>query len=54
LDRIGTGYGDAEWPERELKEAGNARVGCGFITGSLARKPELLRAALRHSLAAII
>ena len=32
LGIIGGDYGDADWLERELDEAGNARVGCGFIT----------------------
>jgi len=39
LGLIGGGYGDAEWLEREFAEAGNARVGCGFITWSLAKRP---------------
>jgi nitronate monooxygenase len=42
LGLLGGGYGDAEWLEREFKAAGNARVGCGFITWSMARKPHLL------------
>lgn len=54
LGLIGGGYGDAEWLERELAEAGNARVGCGFITWSLARKPQLLDQVLVHSPAAIM
>ena len=53
LGLIGGGYGDADWLERELSEAGNARVGCGFITWSLARKPHLLDQVLLHSPAAI-
>src|SRR5215207_6177188 len=32
LGLIGGGYGNAEWLEREFAAAGNARVGCGFIT----------------------
>ena len=54
LGLIGGGYGDAEWLEREFAAAGNARVGCGFITWSLARRPELLQQVLRHSPAAIM
>jgi nitronate monooxygenase len=54
LGLIGGGYGDADWLERELNKAGNARVGCGFITWSLARRPHLLRQALRHAPAAIM
>src|SRR5258707_8472872 len=54
LGLIGGGYGDADWLEREFSEAGNSRVGCGFITWSLARKPHLLDQVLRHSPAAIM
>jgi nitronate monooxygenase len=54
LGLIGGGYGDAQWLERELAQAGNARVGCGFITWSLARKPQLLDQVLRHSPAAVM
>lgn len=42
LGLIGGGYGDAEWLLREFDAAGSARVGCGFITWSLALKPRLL------------
>lgn len=51
---IGGGYGDAEWLEREFAEAGNARVGCGFITWSLAKRPELLELVLTRSPAAVM
>lgn len=51
---IGGGYGDAEWLEREFAAAGNARVGCGFITWSLAKQPELLDRLLAHSPAAVM
>jgi nitronate monooxygenase len=54
LGLIGGGYGDADWLEREFSAAGNARVGCGFITWSLARKPQLLEQVLLHSPAAIM
>jgi nitronate monooxygenase len=54
LGLIGGGYGDADWLEREFAQAGNARVGCGFITWSLARKPHLLDQVLRHSPAAVM
>jgi nitronate monooxygenase len=54
LGLIGGGYGDADWLEREFAQAGDARVGCGFITWSLARKPHLLGQVLRHSPAAIM
>jgi nitronate monooxygenase len=54
LGLIGGGYGDAEWLEHEFDQAGNARIGCGFITWSLARKPQLLDQVLRRSPAAIM
>ncbi|HWG78936.1 MAG TPA: nitronate monooxygenase [Stellaceae bacterium] len=54
LGLIGGGYGDGEWLEREFSAAGNHRVGCGFITWSLARRPELLAQALAHGPAAVM
>ena len=49
LGMIGGGYGDAGWLDREFAEAGDARVGCGFITWSLAQKPQLLELVLEHA-----
>lgn len=46
LGLIGGGYGDAEWLTREFSAAAGARVGCGFITWSLARQPHLLELLL--------
>ena len=54
LGLIGGGYGDRAWLEREFAAAGNARVGCGFITWSLASNPELLDVVLEHSPAAVM
>jgi nitronate monooxygenase len=54
LGLIGGGYGDADWLGRELAAAGNARVGCGFITWSLAKQPALLDQVLAHAPAAIM
>jgi nitronate monooxygenase len=54
LGLIGGGYGDPEWLTREFGAAGNARVGCGFITWSLAKRPELLDQVLRHEPAAVM
>lgn len=54
LGLIGGGYGDADWLAREFAAAGNARVGCGFITWSLAKTPGLLALALSHSPAAVM
>jgi nitronate monooxygenase len=54
LGLIGGGYGDAEWLEREFAQARNTRIGCGFITWSLAKRPQLLDLALAHSPAAMM
>jgi nitronate monooxygenase len=54
LGLIGGGYGNAEWLAREFAAAGNARVGCGLITWSLARAPDLLAEVLRRAPAAIM
>ena len=48
LGLIGGGYGDSQWLEQQFRAAGNARIGCGFITWSLAKQPHLLEAALAH------
>ncbi len=54
LGVIGGGYGDADWLDREFAAAGNTRVGCGFITWSLAKKPELLDQVLARRPAALL
>src|SRR5277367_1288597 len=54
LGLIGGGYGDPDWIEREWSRAGNSRIGCGFITWSLAKRPEVLDRALAHKPAAIM
>jgi nitronate monooxygenase len=54
LGMIGGGYGDPGWLGREIAAAGNARVGIGFITWSLARQPEVLDVALAHAPPAIM
>lgn len=54
LGLIGGGYGDAAWLEQQFAAAGDARVGVGFITWSLARDPALLRQVLRHRPAAVM
>jgi nitronate monooxygenase len=46
LGLIGGGYGDAQFIETAFRDAGNEAVGAGFITWSLAKKPELLEAVL--------
>jgi nitronate monooxygenase len=54
LGLLGGGYGNGDWIERERTRAGNARIGCGFITWSLARNPGLLAGVLRHEPAAVM
>src|SRR4051794_41329160 len=54
LGLIGGGYGDGAWLEREFAAAGNARVGCGFITWSLEQRPELLDSVLARLPAAVM
>ena len=51
---IGGGYGDADWLEQQFATAGNARVGCGFITWSMAKNPELLDQVLARRPAALM
>lgn len=54
LGLIGGGYGDADWLKREFGLAEGQRVGCGFITWSLARQPELLDETLERRPATIM
>jgi len=54
LGMLGAGPGDAAWIEREYAAAGNARVGCGFITWMMARRPEVLEVALAHAPCALL
>ena len=54
LGLIGGGYGDGGWLEREFSAAGNAKIGCGFITWSLAKQPELLEQVLARRPAAVM
>jgi len=49
---IGGGYGNEEWLARELDAAGDARVGVGFITWSMAKNPRILDIALERRPAA--
>jgi nitronate monooxygenase len=46
LGLIGGGYGDETWLDAQFAEAGDAGVGCGFITWHL--RPEVLDAVLRR------
>jgi nitronate monooxygenase len=54
LGLIGGGYGDANWLERQFAAAGASRVGCGFITWSMARDPKLLDDVLARRPAALM
>jgi nitronate monooxygenase len=46
LGLIGGGYGDPAWVEAAFEEAGDAPVGIGVITWSVARRPELIERIL--------
>jgi len=54
LGLIGGGYGDAAWLDEQLRIAGIARCGVGFITWSLERQPALLDRVLDHGVPVII
>jgi nitronate monooxygenase len=45
---IGGGYGDAAWLDEQFHAAGNASVGCGFITWSLEGNSGLLDRVLQR------
>lgn len=51
---IGGGYGDETWLTREMNAIADARVGIGFITWSLAKRPHLLDLALERNPPAIM
>jgi nitronate monooxygenase len=54
LGIIGGGYGDADWLEAQFAAAGSARVGCGFITWSMAKNPSVLDQVLARMPAALM
>jgi nitronate monooxygenase len=54
LGLIGGGYCDPEWLQREFDQADGTRVGCGFITWSLARTPRVVDEALAREPATIM
>jgi nitronate monooxygenase len=55
LGLIGGGYGgNDEWIARQWAAAGNARIGCGFITWSLAKNPTMLDGVLARKPAAVM
>src|SRR3954464_16029005 len=43
---VGSGYADANAIRKELSEAGNTRVGVGFIVWALEKNPQALDVAL--------
>lgn len=51
---IGGGYGDEAWLTREMDAAGDARVGVGFITWSMAKNPRVLDLVLERRPPAIM
>ncbi|MGF1651626.1 MAG: NAD(P)H-dependent flavin oxidoreductase [Hyphomicrobiaceae bacterium] len=54
LGFVGGGYGDEAWLKTEVRAAGNARVGIGFITWKVMRDaPHLIDQALTHKPAAL-
>jgi nitronate monooxygenase len=54
LGMIGGAYGDPALLDREFAAAGNGRVGCGFITWALTRRPVALDHVLSRAPAAIM
>ena len=54
LGLVGGGYGNREWVDAQLDLSGDAAVGCGFITWSLMRSPELLDHVLERRPRAIL
>ncbi len=48
------GYGGEAWMENEFRAAGNARIGVGYITWSLAKFPQLLDQALARKPAVFV
>src|SRR4051794_41447796 len=54
LGLIGGGYGDRGWIDAQFDEAAGADVGCGFITWSLARAPDLLAHVLGRGARAVM
>jgi nitronate monooxygenase len=51
---IGGGYGEEAWLTREMDAAGDARVGVGFITWSMAKRPKLLDLVLERNPPAVM
>jgi nitronate monooxygenase len=54
LGLIGGGYGDRDWIDEQFRAAADERVGIGFITWSVARKPDVVAAALQRNPVAVM
>ena len=54
LGIIGGGYGDPDWIDDAFHNAGNQRVGVGFITWSAHRNEKAVERALAHDPAALM
>ena len=53
LGLIGGAYGDIDWLAEQFEAAGNAKIGCGFITWVLHKQPQLLSSVLARKPAAL-
>lgn len=53
LGMIGGGYGDRDWIDAQFEIAGQANIGCGFITWALADRPWILNQVLKREPRAI-
>src|SRR5690606_30720054 len=54
LGLIGGGYGEAEWLDEQMRLAGDARYGVGFVTWSLERQPGLLDRVLDRGVPVVL
>lgn len=54
LGLIGGGYADPAWLQQALSDAGSSRIGVGFITFALAKRPEALGIALEAEVPAVL
>ena len=54
LGLIGGGYGDLAWIDEQFAEAGDAPVGCGFITWRLRERPGVLERVLERRPRAVL
>ncbi|SME98353.1 nitronate monooxygenase [Tistlia consotensis] len=54
LGLLGGGYAEADWIDPAFRDAGNGRIGIGFITWALDARPDSLTRALAHRPAAVM